>query len=274
MRLDRPIGIWLLLLPSLWGIALASGGLAQITAGTLYIIFLFTIGAVIMRGAGCVINDLWDRDIDKLVERTQTRPIASGQISVKHAVMFLAGLLLCGLAILLQFNLITIIMGFITIPLIISYPLMKRVTWWPQAFLGLTFNFGALMGWSAIAGGLGTPAILLYLGAILWTIGYDTIYAHQDKDDDALIGVKSTALKFKDNGKRWVSIFYLVSFILAAGAVFIGNNVSLLSGIALIGLAVHFTGQIMTWTPDNHESSLRVFKSNRNAGLLILLACL
>lgn len=274
MRLDRPIGIWLLLLPSLWGIALASGGLAQMTTGTFYVIFLFTIGAVIMRGAGCVINDLWDRDIDKMVERTQTRPIASGQISVKQAIIFLAGLLLCGLAILLQFNLITIILGFITIPLIISYPLMKRITWWPQAFLGLTFNFGALMGWSAIAGGLETPAILLYGGAILWTIGYDTIYAHQDKDDDALIEVKSTALKFKDNGKYLVSILYFVAFISIASTVFIGNNVSLFSGVALIGLGVHFTGQIMTWKPDAPESSLRIFKSNRNAGLLILLACL
>ena len=274
MRLDRPVGIWLLLLPSLWGIVLALGGAHNIDIRTLYIIVLFTLGAVIMRGAGCVINDIWDRDIDKQVERTRTRPIASGEISVKKALMFLATLLLMGLIILLQFNITTVILGIITLPLIISYPLMKRITWWPQLFLGLTFNFGVLMGWSAIAGGIGLSPILLYIGAIFWTVGYDTIYAHQDKDDDGLIGVKSTALKFGDKSKLWVAGFYALSFMLISVAILPNEKITIPLIIALSMLALHFAWQIKSWNPNDQESSLRIFKSNRNAGLIALLACM
>jgi len=274
MRLDRPVGIWLLLLPSLWGIVLALGGAHNIDIRTLYIIALFTLGAVIMRGAGCVINDIWDRDIDKQVERTRTRPIASGKISVKKALMFLATLLLMGLIILLQFNITTVILGIITLPLIISYPLMKRITWWPQLFLGLTFNFGVLMGWSAIAGGIGLSPILLYIGAIFWTVGYDTIYAHQDKDDDSLIGVKSTALKFGDKSKLWVAGFYALSFMLISVAILPNEKITIPLIIALSMLALHFAWQIKSWNPNDQESSLRIFKSNRNAGLIALLACM
>ncbi len=274
MRLDRPVGIWLLLLPSLWGITLAMGGAQNIDIRTTITIAIFTIGSVVMRGAGCVINDIWDRDIDKQVERTRSRPIASGEISVKKATIFLATLLLMGLIILLQFNMTTVILGILTLPLIISYPLMKRITWWPQVFLGLTFNFGVLMGWSAISGELGLSSILLYIGAIFWTVGYDTIYAHQDKDDDTLIGVKSTALKFGDNSKLWVAGFYALSFIFISAAILPNEQVAAPLVIALLMLALHFAWQIKNWNPDDQESSLRIFKSNRNAGLIALLACM
>ena len=208
------------------------------------------------------------------MERTRQHPIASGKIPVKHALIFLATLLLLGLAILLQFNTTTIILGFITIPLIISYPLMKRITWWPQAFLGLTFNFGALMGWSAVTGALSAPALLLYLGAIFWTVGYDTIYAHQDKDDDALIGVKSTALMFGEHSKMWVSGFYAMAYLLLWLALWLGSDLSTLSVVVLAYLGLYGTMQIKMWDADDQESSLNVFKASRNAGLLVLLACL
>tara|TARA_R110001592_G_scaffold29350_10_gene106677 strand:+ start:56623 stop:57546 length:924 start_codon:yes stop_codon:yes gene_type:complete len=274
MRLDRPIGVWLLLLPSLWSIALSSDGLRGMGLREYAILLLFIIGAIVMRGAGCIINDLWDRDIDKKVERTRERPIASGQISIKQALVFLATLLLIGFIILLQFNVTTIILGFLTLPLIISYPLMKRITWWPQFFLGLTFNFGALMGWSAVAGSLSMPAILLYIGALFWTIAYDTIYAHQDKDDDALIGVKSTALKFGEHSKIWVSGFLSAAFVLLCMGLWINAGIDILSGGALLCLGGHFIWQMTVWKPDDQESSLMIFKANRNAGLLILLSCL
>lgn len=272
MRLDRPIGVWLLLLPSLWGIALSAGG---ITSFLMHIdkVILFSIGAVIMRGAGCTVNDLWDRDIDKKVERTKGRPIACGDISVKRAIIFLATLLLMGLVILLQFNVTTIILGFLTIPLIIAYPLMKRITWWPQLFLGITFNFGALMGWSAVSGGLTIAPFMLYFGALAWTIAYDTIYAHQDKEDDILIGVKSTALLFGDKSKHYVTLFFLIAFALIAGAVLLTKGLSL----GLIIMAVfggHLMWQITSWDENNPESSLAIFKSNKIAGLIALLSCI
>lgn len=197
MRIDRPIGIWLLLIPGIWGIAAASPGFPSI-----YTCILFLIGSVLMRGAGCVINDLWDKDLDKKVERTANRPLASGAITEKNAKIFLATLLLLSFFILIQFNSTTIILGFASIPLIAMYPLMKRYTYWPQIMLGITFNMSVLMGYSAVTGETSSTAILLYLGAIFWTIGYDTIYAHQDKEDDALIGIKSTALKFGDKRDR------------------------------------------------------------------------
>ncbi len=223
-----------------------------------------------MRGAGCVVNDLWDRDLDKLVERTKNRPIASGAVSTKAGLLFLATLLLIGLIILLQFNLVTVILGCLVVPLIISYPLMKRITWWPQAFLGLTFNFGALMGWSAITGEITAPAILLYIGGIFWTLGYDTIYAHQDKEDDAMAGIKSTALKFGKYSKLWVSIFYTLSILLILFANILTDGLGLASALIIIP-ALHFAWQIYKWEQDNQSSSLYIFKLNQITGLLILL---
>jgi len=273
MRLDRPIGIWLLLIPGLWSLALASNGISHFNITTYYYITLFTIGSILMRGAGCIINDLWDRDLDKLVKRTKNRPIANGAISIKSAILFLATLLLTSLAILLQFNWLTIFLGLLVMPLIISYPLMKRITWWPQAFLGLTFNFSALMGWSAITGEITIPAFLLYIGGIFWTLGYDTIYAHQDKEDDAMAGIKSTALKFGNHSKLWVSIFYGLSITSIFCATFITKGLDPVS-LLIIAPALHFTWQIKTWEPDNQSSSLSIFKSNKATGLLILLSLL
>ncbi len=270
MRLDRPIGIWLLLLPGLWGIALASGGISGLGLRGCYYIVLFVIGSILMRGAGCIINDLWDRDIDKMVERTKNRPLASGEVAPKDGLLFLATLLLISLLILLQFNVTTILLGFLAIPLIVSYPLMKRVTWWPQAFLGLTFNFSALMGFSAVTGEIALPALLLYLGGIFWTLGYDTIYAHQDKEDDALAGIKSTALKFGDKSKIWVGAFFSACVLFVFLARLVEHGGVLLLFLIIVPL-LHFVWQLKKWKPDDQSSSLLIFKSNMVVGLLILL---
>ncbi len=270
MRLDRPIGTWLLLLPGWWSIALGAGGWLSMNADDAWLFVLFAVGAVVMRGAGCVVNDLWDRDFDRAVERTRARPLASGAVSVKQALVFLAVLLLIGLGILVQLPLVAILLGVLTLPLIISYPLMKRVTWWPQFFLGITFNFGALMGWAAVTGVIELPALLVYMGGILWTLGYDTIYAHQDKDDDALIGVKSTARKFGAASKTWVAGFYVAAFILMALGFLIGGVG--LSGVLLLAGAAHLAWQVKAWDMNDPASSLKFFKSNRDFGLILLLA--
>lgn len=269
MRLDRPIGIWLLLLPGWWSILLMSGGIMKMTLWGWWCFILFGIGAVIMRGAGCVINDLWDRELDKQVERTKSRPIASGEISPFKALVFLATLLLIGLLILYAFDRATFILGIVTLPLIATYPIMKRITWWPQAFLGLTFNFGALMGGSAITGTLDPPAILLYLGGIFWTIGYDTIYAHQDIEDDATAGIKSTARLFQDNSVKWVGRFYGISLICFLLALSLGG---IHAALILLPTA-HIAWQLIEWKPDDPASSLKIFKSNRDFGLLVLAIC-
>ncbi len=271
-RLDRPVGIWLLLLPGLWAIALASGGIMAMNASDWGYVALFGIGAVVMRAAGCVINDLWDRKIDQKVERTKARPLASGAVSPMAAMVFLAGLLLTGLTILLQMNFVTVLLGFMVVPLIVAYPLMKRLTWWPQAFLGLTFNFGALMGWSAVSGAVGLPALCLYGAGIFWTLGYDTIYAHQDKEDDLVAGIKSTALKFGESSKKWVSGFYGASLVLLALAFLMGAG-GVLWPVFVLALAGHLYWQVKNWEPDNPESSLKIFKANRDFGLIVLAAC-
>lgn len=270
MRLDRPIGTWLLLLPGWWAIGLSSGGWLTMNRHDAWLFVLFGVGAVVMRGAGCVINDLWDRDFDRAVERTRLRPLASGVVSVKAALGFLVLLLLIGLGILLQLPFVAILLGILTLPLIISYPLMKRVTWWPQFFLGITFNFGALIGWAAVTGVISLPAVLIYIGGILWTLGYDTIYAHQDKDDDALIGVKSTARKFGAASKRWVAGFYTGAFVLMALGFLIGGVG--MSGVLLLAAAAHLAWQVKAWDMNDPASSLRFFKSNRDFGLILLLA--
>lgn len=270
-RLDRPIGVWLLLLPAFWSIMLASGGIMNFNVNDLRLLVLFAIGAVVMRAAGCVVNDLWDRKLDAKVERTAQRPLASGDVSVKSALVFLCILLLIGLLILSRLSIVAILLGFLVAPLIAAYPLMKRWTWWPQAFLGITFNFGALMGWAAVTGILELPALLLYFAGIFWTLGYDTIYAIQDKEDDALIGIKSLALKLGEDTAKWLKIFYAISFVLLIGAFFTaGAGVISLAALALCG--GHFYLQIKDIDLEDKAEALAKFKSNRNAGLLVLLA--
>lgn len=206
-RLDRPIGTWLLLLPCWWGVTLASPGLANVPELVVFFV-LFGVGAAVMRGAGCTANDIADRDFDARVARTRTRPIASGAVSVPRAVAFLALQLLIGLGILLTFNRFTIALGVFSLALVFTYPFMKRITYWPQAFLGVTFNWGALMGFAAVTGSLAAPALALYAAGVAWTLGYDTIYAHQDKEDDARLGLKSSALKLGEATRPWLFVFY------------------------------------------------------------------
>lgn len=271
MRLDRPIGWWLLVLPAWWGIMLGANGVQGMYASDWRLMITFLFGAIIMRGAGCVINDLWDRDLDKQVQRTKNRPLASGQISIVEAAIFLFSLLFLGFIILLQTSLVTIGLGILSMVFVATYPLMKRMTWWPQAFLGLTFNFGALMGWGAATHSLRLEALVLYAAAFFWTLGYDTIYAHQDKKDDAMVGIKSTALLFGHRSPLWVSIFYGLSFVLLILTAVIAQ-----AGVVTYALLFipffHLMRQIRYWDPDDPENSLEIFKSNRNTGLLVLLA--
>ncbi|MEO1248394.1 MAG: 4-hydroxybenzoate octaprenyltransferase [Pseudomonadota bacterium] len=269
MRLDRPIGTWLLLLPGWWAIAAAPTD--QGWEFRLWVGLLFAVGAVVMRGAGCVVNDILDRDFDAQVARTRTRPIPSGQVSVFQALVFLAFLASIGLAILLSFNRLTILLGILSLGLIVVYPLMKRVTWWPQAFLGITFNWGALMGWTAVSGELAAPALLLYAAGFFWTLGYDTIYAHQDKEDDALIGVKSSALALGDRTHRWVTVFYAMAVILlAAAGLTAGFGVIFLVGVVLV--AGHFVWQLRALQIDDPANCWRLFNANRDTGLIFLTA--
>ena len=272
-RLDRPIGVWLLLWPGLWGIALAVGGVTQINARILILMGLFTIGAALMRAAGCVINDLWDRDLDKKVARTRVRPLPSGAVSVRGAIIFLAALLSGGMVILLQLNPLAIGLGFAVLPLIIAYPLMKRITWWPQLFLGLTFNFSALMGWAAVTGELHPAAFLLYVSAIIWTVGYDTIYAAQDIEDDLMAGIKSTAIKFGSKAKIYVAWLYAAMMIILLKS-FMMAGAGMIAYAALLTAAMHLYFQVKNWAPDNPASALYAFKSNFITGLLIFLAIL
>lgn len=271
MRLDRPIGWWLLLLPAWWGIMLGSHGVNGMYSSDWRLMVYFLIGAILMRGAGCIINDIWDRDLDKQVSRTQNRPLASGQISIIQAIILLFSVLFVSFIILLQTSAVTIWLGIFSLAFIVAYPYMKRITWWPQAFLGVTFNMGALMGYGAATHHLGWEPVLLYIAGFFWTLGYDTIYAHQDREDDALVGIKSTALLFGDRSKFWVSIFYTMAMLLIIGA-------SILAGASIISLtllvlpAIHFMRQVINWDMDDAYNSLEVFKSNRNLGLLVLLS--
>jgi len=273
-RLDRPIGIWLLLLPSLWSLVLASGTQNFINAGQLlWLCFLFTCGAIVMRSAGCVINDLWDRKFDAQVSRTKTRPLASGQLTPVQALKFLALLLSAGLWILLSLNHMTMFLGLLVLPLILLYPLMKRVTHWPQAVLGLTFNFGALMGWSAVTHTLEWQALLLYSAGVLWTLGYDTIYAHQDAEDDALLGLKSTALRFGQNTKFWLAGFYGGVWVCLTLALFSSSHTSAVwGGLGSCAMAAHLIWQITAFELNTPQKALRIFKSNRDFGLIVLAA--
>lgn len=273
MRLDRPIGWWLLLLPGWWAISLAAKGINGLTGFDVYLMILFFFGAIAMRGAGCIINDLWDRDLDAMVERTKARPLASGQVKIWQAAALLVFLLFFGLLVLVQTSGLAIWLGFLSMVFVLAYPYMKRITWWPQAFLGITFNFGVLIGWAAVTGGMSFTAVLMYVAAFFWTLGYDTIYAHQDKDDDRMIGIKSTALLFGERSKKWVAIFYAAAWSLLFLASYIAGS-SLISLGLLILPGVHLMLQVILWNPDNPASSLRWFQSNRDCGLLFFLSFL
>ena len=266
MRLHQPIGIWLLLWPCWWSIALASYNLPDFLA-----MLRFAVGAIIMRSAGCVINDLWDQKIDAKVERTKNRPLASGELNSNQALRLFAGLLLAGLAILLTFNMYTISLGLIIVVPVVIYPLMKRITYWPQAFLGLVFNWGALMGWAALKDGLDIAPVLLYIGGVFWTLGYDTIYGHQDKQDDLLIGVHSTALKFGDDTKKWLKRFYgfaFFMFMIAGGFSGLGNGFY----IIMLLVALHFYWQVKTVDLDDPKDCRKKFFSNAHFGWIMLAA--
>ncbi len=271
MRLDRPVGIWLLLLPGWWAIVLAAGGVAHMNRHDWWAMLLFGAGAVVMRGAGCIVNDLWDRDLDRQVARTAARPLAAGTVGRKQAAAFLLLLALLGLSILLQLSLVGICLGFLSIPFILAYPYMKRITWWPQAFLGLTFNFGALMGYAAVTGMLAWPAWLLYAAGFFWTLGYDTIYAHQDIEDDARAGIKSTARRLGRWSKPFVAAAYLLAWLLLEAA-FGAAGASLAARLALAVPLAHLAWQLKIWRTDEPASALFVFRSNRDFGLMVLAA--
>ena len=265
-RLDRPIGSWLLLMPCWWSVGLAAvHARSQVNVWHL---LLFFIGAFAMRGAGCTWNDIVDRDLDSQVERTRSRPIPSGQVTVASAAAFLVLQALVGLAVLLQFNRFTIYVGFASLAVVAIYPFMKRITYWPQIVLGLAFSWGALMGWPATFARLDLPALLLYAGAISWVIGYDTIYAHQDREDDALIGIKSTALLFRERTKPMLALFYALAAALIALAGW-SAGAGLLFALGLLAFAAHLAWQIARLDVDDPINCLVVFKSNRDAGLIL-----
>ena len=236
-----------------------------------YMMALFFFGAILMRSAGCIINDIWDRDLDKQVERTKARPLAAGTITLFQAIALLFFIVFTAFIILLQTSAVAIGLGFLSIIFIVAYPYMKRITWWPQAFLGITFNFGALMGWGAVANEISLSSFILYAGCFFWTVGYDTIYAHQDKDDDALIGIKSTALLFGKRSKFFVFCFYVAAFsLLLLSSVLAGS--SIVSLAILVLPACHLIKQIYSWDVSSPNNALKIFKSNRNFGLLVLVS--
>lgn len=263
-RVDRAIGTWLLLFPGWWGVALASKHWPDP-----WLLFLFAIGAVAMRGAGCTLNDIADRDYDGQVARTRLRPLPSGAVSVRQAAIFLGLQLAAGAAILFTFNRMTILLGWAVLGLIGTYPFMKRITYWPQVFLGLNFNWGALIGWTAVTGALAAPPLLLYLGGIFWTIGYDTIYAHQDKEDDVRIGVKSSALALGEHTRPWLFAFYGMALMSwAAAAVAAGLGVLFWTGLA--AAAAQLAWQAARVATDDPADCLQKFRSNRVVGWLML----
>jgi 4-hydroxybenzoate polyprenyltransferase len=264
-RLDRPIGTWLLLFPGWWAIALAARRWPDWR-----LMALFAIGAIVMRGAGCTLNDIIDHDFDARVERTRYRPLPSGALSLPEALAFLVLQLVVGAAVLLSLDRLAILLGFLVLLLVATYPLMKRITYWPQFFLGLNFNWGALLGWAAATGRLGWPSLLLYVAGIAWTLGYDTIYAHQDKEDDALIGVKSSALALGAGTRPWLFVFYAAAIALwgAAGAV-IGLAWPFWLALGLVLLQLCW--QAATVDIDDPADCLAKFRSNRWTGWLLLL---
>ncbi|MFC1673853.1 4-hydroxybenzoate octaprenyltransferase [Pseudomonadota bacterium] len=267
MRLDRPNGAWLGLTPSWWSIALASSGVWP----DVKMLVLFALGAVVMRGAGCVVNDIVDRDFDAQVARTKTRPLPCGLVSVKQARAFAVALGGLGLFILLQFNTFAIFVGAVSVLTLVIYPYMKRFTYWPQFFLGLAINWGALLGWAAVRGDLNLAPGLLYLGGIFWTLGWDTIYGHQDKEDDARLGLKSGALRFGLATPKWLMTFYAAALTLIAAAGW-QAGLSVYFYPALLPAALHLIWQVATLDMDNPKNCLARFSSNRDFGLLVFAA--
>ncbi|HEY0212330.1 MAG TPA: 4-hydroxybenzoate octaprenyltransferase [Paenirhodobacter sp.] len=276
-RADRPIGTWLLLIPCWWGIALAA------TAGTprwvdLWLVAGCAIGAFLMRGAGCTWNDITDRKFDAAVARTRSRPIPSGQVTVKQALVWLIVQTAISALILFSFNTSAIVIGIVSLLPVAVYPFAKRFTWWPQAFLGIAFNWGVLVGWAAHSGSLGLAAIVLWLSGLVWTLFYDTIYAHQDKEDDVLIGVKSTARLFADKTRKWLAGFAVLSTLLFEIAVLLALIPAGVGGLKLglalaapLALAAHLLWQWCRLDIDKPDVCLRLFRSNRDAGLLAAL---
>jgi 4-hydroxybenzoate polyprenyltransferase len=266
-RADRPIGSWLLLLPCWWSSALAAVA-AGAKAPNPWHLALFAVGTVAMRGAGCTWNDIVDRDIDARVERTRLRPLPSGQVSLPAAVIFLMLQALVGLAVLLQFNRFAIATGIASLAIVAIYPFMKRITWWPQVVLGLAFSWGALMGWAAALGRLDWQPIVLYAGSIAWVIAYDTIYAHQDREDDALLGLKSTALLFAERTKPMLAVFFAAAVVLIGIAGF-GVAAGVVFWLGLAAFAAHLAWQVARLDIADPALCLRLFKSNRGAGLIL-----
>ncbi|MFO0388729.1 MAG: 4-hydroxybenzoate octaprenyltransferase [Alphaproteobacteria bacterium] len=268
-RLHQPAGILLLLWPCWWAIALASGGMPPLD-----VLALFGIGAVLMRGAGCIINDIADRKFDGLVERTKTRPLASGELSLTQAVMFLALLLAISLGIAIMLGDHLVLWAALSIIPVAIYPWMKRISWWPQLFLGLTFNWGALMGWVAVRDVIELPALLLYAGGVFWTLGYDTIYAHQDKKDDAMIGIKSTALRLGDNTLAITRVFYLMAILLWGFSGYLSSSGAFFFIFLWLALC-HFIWQIQSVDINTSLSCRRIFISNAyQLGTIVFLGAL
>jgi 4-hydroxybenzoate polyprenyltransferase len=267
MRLDRPIGTWLLYWPCAWSVALAG-------VGPRWDLFLWLgLGAFAMRSAGCVYNDIVDRDLDVKVERTRLRPLASRRVSLESAWMLIGLLCVIGLVVLLQLNLTAAIVALISLAPVAAYPFMKRITWWPQAWLGLVFSWGALVGWPAASGSVDLPALLLWFGSIAWVIGYDTLYAIQDVEDDALVGVKSSARRLGDRAPLGVGIFYALALILWGAAVW-SVRPDWLALVTLVPAGLHLANQALRADPKDGELALRLFRSNRTSGLLVFLAML
>ncbi len=266
-RLDRPIGWWLLFWPGAWGIALAGGVIERWP-----LILWMLAGSIAMRGAGCVYNDIVDRDLDAQVARTRARPIPSGLVSVKLAWVWLLVLCLVGLAVLVQLHALAAIVALASLAPVAAYPFMKRITWWPQAWLGLVFSWAALVGWAEVAGTLSAPMWLLYAGCIAWVIGYDTIYALQDREDDAMIGVRSSALRMGAYVRGGTAGFYALALAFWAAAIW-RVRPDAVALLALAPVAVHLLWQVATLVPDDGDNALARFRSNRFAGLLMFLAC-
>jgi 4-hydroxybenzoate polyprenyltransferase len=267
MRLDRPIGSWLLHWPCAWSLALAGVG------GRWGLFLWLGLGAFAMRSAGCVYNDIVDRDLDSRVERTRLRPLASNRVSLRSAWMLIAALCLVGLIVLLQLNLSAAIVALVSIAPVAAYPFMKRITWWPQAWLGIVFSWGALVGWPAVTGMLSWAAFLLWFGSIAWVVGYDTLYAIQDIEDDALVGVKSSARRLGDKAAVGVAIFYLIAVLLWGAAIWTVRP-DWIALLALAPAAFHLANQALRADPRDGELALALFRSNRTCGVLVCLAML
>jgi 4-hydroxybenzoate polyprenyltransferase len=267
MRLDRPIGSWLLYWPCAWSVALAG------VDDRWDLLLWFGLGAFAMRSAGCVYNDIVDRDLDRQVERTRLRPLASGRVSLRSAWLLIGLLSLVGLVVLLQLNPLAAVVAVASLAPVAAYPFMKRLTWWPQAWLGIVFSWGALVGWPAVTGSLGWTALLLWFGSIAWVVGYDTLYAIQDIEDDALVGVKSSARRLGDRAPLGIGLFYALALLLWGGAIWTVRP-DWLALLTLLPAAIHLADQALRADPADGALALKLFRSNRSCGLLLFLVML